>query len=254
MEDLSKQQLVLLAVLISFVTSLATGIVTVSLMDQAPNGVTRTITQVIQQTVASALPASGATSTASVSIAVSDQVADATAAVTTSIVGLRDGNGPIVALGLIVSSAGSIMSDKNIIANLDHPEAVLSDGTDFPIMIARFQANGDIAFLIPSKPLAQTVKPIAFGEPARLGASVWSLSGTSTYMLSQGIVTELEPVSSSSLSVIRTTIPADKIISGMPLFNATGQVIGISTQSLSLSGGHSASFYPVEAVKGAVPK
>ena len=252
MEDLSKQQLVLLAVLISFVTSLATGIVTVSLMDQAPSGVTRTITQVIQQTVASALPASGATSTAAVSIAVSDQVADATADVTPSIVGLRDGNGPIVGLGLIVSSAGAIMSDKNIIANLDHPEAVLSDGTAFQIMIARFQANGDIAFMIPGKPLAKAVTPISFGEPPRLGASVWSLSGTSTFMLSQGIVTELDPIASSSLSLIHTSIPAANAISGMPLFDATGKVIGIATQSLA--GNRTASFYPVQAVKAAVPK
>ena len=252
MEDLSKQQLVLLAVLISFVTSLATGIVTVSLMDQAPSGVTRTITQVIQQTVASALPASGATSTAAVSIAVNDQVADATADVTPSIVGLRDGNGPVVGLGLIVSPAGAIMSDKNIIANLDHPEAILSDGTAFPIAIARFQANGDIAFMVPSKPLAKSVTPISFGQPPRLGASVWSLSGTSTYMLSQGIVTELDPIASSSLSLIRTSIPASQALSGMPLFDATGNVIGMFTQSLS--GGRTAAFYPVEAVKAAVPK
>ena len=252
MEGLSKQQLVLLAVLISFVTSLATGIVTVSLMDQAPSGVTRTITQVIQQTVASALPASGATSTAAVSIAVSDQVADATADVTPSIVGLRDGNGPVVGLGLIVSSAGAIMSDKNIIANINNPEAVFSNGTAIPIVIARFQANGDIAFLVPTKPLLKSVTPISFGPPVRLGASVWSLSGTSTYMLSQGIVTELDPIASSSLSIIRTSIPISQALSGTPLFNATGEVIGIFTQSLSRD--RSAAFYPVEAVKGAVPK
>jgi len=252
MESLSKQQLVLLAVLISFVTSLATGIVTVSLMDQAPSGVTRTITQVIQQTVASALPASGATSTAAVSIAVSDQVADATADVTSSIVGLRDGNGPIVGLGLVVSSAGAIMSDKNIIANINNPEAVFSNGTAIPITIARFQANGDIAFLVPTKPLLKSVTPISFGDPARLGASVWSLSGTSTFMLSQGIVSELDPIASSSLSLIHTTISAGGAISGMPLFDATGKVIGMFTQSLS--GDHSAAFYPVQAVKAAVPK
>ena len=38
MEHLNKQQLILLTLLISFVTSIATGIVTVSLMDQAPQG------------------------------------------------------------------------------------------------------------------------------------------------------------------------------------------------------------------------
>jgi S1-C subfamily serine protease len=234
------------------VTSLATGIVTVSLMDQAPAGVTHTITQVIQQTVASVLPDSGATSTAAVSIAVNDQVADATAAVEPSVVGLRDGNGIIVGLGLVVSSYGAVMSDKNIVADLNDPEAVFSDGTSVPMAVTRFQIQGDIAFMVPSRPLLKDVTPISFGDPARLGASVWSLSGTSTYALSQGIVTELDPIASSSLSLIRTTIPASEAISGMPLFDATGKVIGVFTPSLS--GGRGAIFYPVDAVKGAVPK
>jgi hypothetical protein len=252
MSDLSKQQLILLAILISFVTSLATGIVTVSLMDQAPSGVTRTITQVIQQTVADAVPASGATSTAAISIAVSDQVANATAAVTPSIVGLRDGNGPVVALGLIVSPSGAIMADKNIVAKLNVPEAVLPGGASIPVGVARFQLSGDIAFLAPSAPLQGSVIPISFGDPARLGASVWSLSGTTTYALSQGIVTELDPIASSSIPTIRTSIPAAEAISGAPLFDATGAVIGIFTESLS--GGSSAAFYPVNAVKDGVPR
>jgi hypothetical protein len=51
MNDLNKEQLILLALLISFVTSLATGIVTVSLMDQAPKNVVQTIKQVVERAV-----------------------------------------------------------------------------------------------------------------------------------------------------------------------------------------------------------
>ena len=50
-EELTKSQIVLLVVLISFVTSMATGIVTVSLMDQAPTSVAQTVNRVIQQTI-----------------------------------------------------------------------------------------------------------------------------------------------------------------------------------------------------------
>src|SRR5665213_872283 len=54
-EQLTKHQIVLLTLLVSFMTSIATGIVTVSLMDQAPPEVTRVINQVVQQTVEKAV-------------------------------------------------------------------------------------------------------------------------------------------------------------------------------------------------------
>src|SRR3990167_10920392 len=54
---MSKHQIVLLAFLVGFVTSIATGIVTVSLMDQAPPSITRTINQIVERTVEKVVPA-----------------------------------------------------------------------------------------------------------------------------------------------------------------------------------------------------
>ncbi len=56
-KDLNKQQLILLAVLLSFVTSIATGITTVTLMQQAPDSVAVPITRIVRETVEKVVPA-----------------------------------------------------------------------------------------------------------------------------------------------------------------------------------------------------
>ena len=58
LKDLNKPQLILLAILLSFVVSIATGITTVTLMEQAPSSVTVPITRIVKETVNKVAPES----------------------------------------------------------------------------------------------------------------------------------------------------------------------------------------------------
>ncbi len=50
-EDLTKTQLLLLTLLVNFVTSIATGVLTVSLLDQAPPTVIQTVNRIVDHTI-----------------------------------------------------------------------------------------------------------------------------------------------------------------------------------------------------------
>lgn len=50
-EDLSKSQLLLLTILVNFVVSIATGVLTISMLDQTPTTVTQTVNKIVDHTI-----------------------------------------------------------------------------------------------------------------------------------------------------------------------------------------------------------
>lgn len=76
-KDLNKSQLILLAILLSFITSIATGITTVTLMEQAPPAITMPINRVVRQTVEKIEQVQGKTITQTVVVKEEDLVVDA---------------------------------------------------------------------------------------------------------------------------------------------------------------------------------
>jgi hypothetical protein len=255
MTELSKQQLILLALLVSFVTSLATGIVTVSLMDQAPQGITRTVSQVIEKTIQQIAPQNASVAAAPATLA--DQTAEAVQKVSESVVRLENKDGSNVGgLGLIVSKEGVIISDKAAIAGLTNYSAMQPDGSVVNVSVVRSQIDGDVVFLAPlPSALSGTVYvPIEFAKPPELGQTVFSLTGTSTSVLGQGIITQTMErlASTTSAAPIMTSIPPSKVIAGSPLFDLSGKIIGMRTSSLDTRDG--AEFYPISQLRSVIPK
>src|SRR6185295_7741638 len=107
LEHLTKHQIVLLTLLVSFVTSIATGIVTVSLVNQAPPGVTRTINQIVEHTVEKVVPATQGASVAA-------GAAQTIATVQKSLARIVARGGDILlSRGVIVTAQGTALADRD---------------------------------------------------------------------------------------------------------------------------------------------
>jgi hypothetical protein len=67
-KELNKSQLILLTILLSFITSIATGITTVTLLEKAPQSVTVPINTIVRQTVDKIVPADKASTAEGLSL------------------------------------------------------------------------------------------------------------------------------------------------------------------------------------------
>ncbi|MEN9524300.1 MAG: hypothetical protein RL536_369 [Candidatus Parcubacteria bacterium] len=267
MEQLSKHQLILVALLVSFVTSLATGIFTVSLMNQAPQSVVQTINQVVEKMVTP----QNATVTTALAPKVEDKVPSAVENVTKSIVKLHVANSStVLGLGVVVSKTGVVITDKSVVNESTQIRAFFADGRDVQMILIQSQINGDVVFLIPTANSVQVFTPITFSPNPKIGQTVLSLfkaksegnEATESLFLAQGIISrtlidQINPDGSQpariDTNISRTSIADPKNILGSPLFNLDGEVIGINTKTVSKES-TTADFYPIMQLKGAIPK
>ncbi|MDP3962752.1 MAG: hypothetical protein Q8Q03_02725 [bacterium] len=243
MEHLSKQQIILLTLLVSFVTSIATGIVTVSLMDQDPIGVTQTINRVVERTIERVSDPSGDNKTAAV-INIEDATASAVEKVSKSTVRIKEQSGgmdAVTGLGLIVSKDGVIVTDKASIAPLNNPVAVFHDGQQFPIHVIQSQIDGDVVFVVSSNPV---INHADFSSSLKLGQAILSLSGKDSYFLSHGIYQGTEG------DEVITSVRTEETMIGSPGFSFNGEIIGFKTSSLMRKN----SFHSLDSLRASIPR
>jgi len=251
-EHLTKHQIVLLAFLVGFVTSIATGIVTVSLMDQAPPSVTRTINQIVERTVEKVVPAAipasqgaaAATVTKETTVVVKndDLVAQSISSVQKGIVRLVSLNDRtvLVARGVVVDANGIVLSDRGSLEPLGtiNFEAILPGGEHVPAMMRIPIGTSTIAVLdlqMASSSGKVAVVPIAQAGKLQLGGSIIRIGGSGSDTVGTGVIAKL-PDSHSGLvqATVVSTTPGSIII------NSFGELIGITTSD-SLAWG--ADFY-----------
>ena len=258
-EKLTKSQIVLLTLLVSFVTSIATGIVTVSLVQQAPPAVAQTVNRVIEhtiETIGTSTPQKSQSATTIVTqqktviVNESDLVAQAVKQANPSIVRIYEsGDQTFLGLGLILDASGTVASDIGALGDRAEATITLNDGTVVREFVTSRDTASGLLYLTPASSttgISWTPATLLKGNP-QLGESVFTVSGQNAPQIGVGLVTLIEPGDETVPEIFETDIPGTSIMSGSALVDTNGAVLGISTgisRAISPSG-----FMPVANAK-----
>lgn len=280
-EHLTKAQIVLLTLLVSFVTSIATGIVTVTLLDQAPPVVTQTINRVVEHTIERVVPgetqaAAVITKEKTVVVNEEDLITQAIEKNSDKIVKVYrdiDGSSVYIGAGVIVSKDGFVAAavDRSVIGGGTTFSVVLSNGRTVSGAVANSTSDKPTALLKLTFTESDGVVPgsIKYGDinALKLGQSVVTLYGKERLSVAVGIIagldeetSEIPPakgaadgVASTTVSVLKaieTNVSGSRIEKGGVLLNLFGDVVGISTAESRTHG--DSNFTPIQVVQSQI--
>lgn len=242
-EELSKSQVVLLTLLVSFITSIATGIVTVSLMSKASPSITETVNRVITNTIEKTLPSSQTAATVvtqekTVMVSQSDLIAGAVQKASPSVVRLYShaSDTPVFwGLGVVLSTTGVIVTDSAALGDAADATIHTSTGTSIRVfVVSRDKTNGlaylQVATSTDAKTLLLTSTPATITKATPvLGATVIALAGKTSTRIGSGLITSITPIIDGGADILDTSISSEVTMFGSPLYDTNGNLLGIST-------------------------
>ena len=262
MEDLNKNQIVLLTLLVSFVTSIATGIITVSLLQEAPLEVTRNINRIVEKTIETVTPGvvtPGPKEVTTVIVKEEDLIIDSINKNIKSIVRINEKDavsGTVIfyGLGLVVTKEGLLSADRKVIVAGNKYTVTMGDGAEFDLtpLDPEKQTNFILFKTIIPEKTTYTFIPAKFSDTEpKLGQTLIGLGGSISNSVSVGRVTGLVmkdltvgTTTTKYLASIGTDLNSKDLVNGSPIFNLSGDVVGIK---LSLDG--SGDFTPTASLK-----
>ncbi len=225
-EELSKSQLILLTILVNFVTSVATGILTVSLLDHAPAFVTQTVNRVVERTIETVAAAAPAVTIQAPAPSNQDLVTAAIGADAARAVAIYAGDTgtstPAIAIGTYLPRSRAIATA----AQDALPKEVLvefPDGSHIPASLAH-EGNGIAIFgFSDGAALPKVNAPILIAAGSlRLGETALAIAADGS--AATGIVARV------SEKGVHTTLP--DIGTGSAVVDLSGNLIGIGAGAI----------------------
>lgn len=227
-EDLSKTQLLLLTILVNFVTAIATAVMTVSLLSEAPPTVTQTVNRIVERTVETAgqtplpaIPIIQAPPKETVVIRDEDLLAAAIRADLGRQVTIHKGGAdrPAVAVGTYLPDKRAVVTATG--ASLPKEATVVfADGTSAEASISRPGATLTVYGFADAAVLpAATTPDIVPSTALSPGQTLVALTGEGAAV--SGIISL---VSEAGIRANVTGVPA-----GAAAVNISGDIIGIAT-------------------------
>lgn len=240
--DLKAQQLILLAVFVSFVTSVATGITTVSLIEAAPQPVQQVVNRVVERTVERVVPeekpsGDAPTQKEVVTVVVKDEdlAIGAAEAAGKSVARIYDRDGAFVALGLAVA-ARRVVTDAAAV-NMDSRYEVDVAGTRVPAMVDH-EGQGFALIVLPDDAPALTPATIGAASTLRLAQSLIAVTGQTSTAIATGSLVGLQRGQAEGAPIvgIEAALAGAAVLPGSPLANSHGEVVGIRVEDGSAPG------------------
>jgi len=246
MEQITKQQVILIALLVAIITAISTSVATVSLLDNPGGGPQQTIYKVIErsiETVANIPTVKEAVSTAKQSSASAElSPSDIAANGAKSIIRIYEKVGndkKFVALGIAVGSKNGALSSAPLaeLANGLEYVAVTADSHEIKASLSKTGLPAGFAFFVLNYDTGEKSKvstiEIKSNPSLKLGANVVALGGKEEgNVVSTGIITELLPLeggAATSTDKMSTDMALSSALSGWLLFDTSGNLVGFET-------------------------
>jgi serine protease Do len=145
-----------------------------------------------------------------------------------------------VGSGFIISNDGFVLTNAHVVEGADEVTVTLTDRREFKAKVLGADKRSDVALL---KVDARNLPRLTMGDSGKIRVGEWVIAIGSPFNLENtvtaGIISAKSRDTGEYLPLIQSDVAVNPGNSGGPLINLRGEVIGITSQIATLSGGYS---------------